>query len=78
MDTIPKLLEIVYSPEHWNKNCSCKIPAMWEALVDTGVYVPRLSQNFVARIMGDTDEHALARAHEEYPGLIDGRKDGAS
>jgi hypothetical protein len=54
-----KLIDVVYSPEHWNQNCGSMIPEAWEALVDTG--------DGVCRVFGHTRDEALTSAGTEFP-----------
>lgn len=60
----PRLIEVIFEPEHWNQNCGCMIPAAWTAHVDS-----RDKYTGTVKISGDTREQAIQLAYAEYPRL---------
>jgi len=53
--------EVIFEPEHYNRNCGCTIPAAYTALV----YVD--DEPLPKWPCGDTREEAIANVRREWP-----------
>ena len=56
--------EIIFEPEHYNRNCGCTIPAAYTALV----YID--DEPLPKWPCGDTREEAEANVIREWPGAV--------
>ena len=83
--TKPTLIGISRTPEHYNPNSGCTIPATWVAYVETGERLSPLGGNYVRQLRAEkrsvigepgelvlrpsTRAQALQLARDEFPGL---------